>query len=446
MKSILNKKDKNKKDLDSITYIESNIENKLKKLYHKTNELKIRRVFGTKEDMLSTCSYHIDEDKHNEYKNDFRHNRKFSSIYIKGDKSNGANRFLKIVNENGDDLENIDIKYFCFCPNKYTSIKILISDECGYKDFLKELYKIQENKLMSITYRLCETSISIVIDDIELCSKTNKNGFKKNRIMSVDLNPDYIGYTISDWSSSRDYRLIKKGVVSFKKINDYEKELNGKDIKSDDEKRKYITNKRHHEIHNAVIKLVMTAKYYNCQLFGIENLDFEDDDKTKEFNFLTKKMWCRELTITSIIMHCNYNNITVVKVKPEYSSLIGNILFRHLNMPDMCLSAFEIGRRVYEYYNQYTTKENTRRKNIIFPERDDFTLFYSKSMEEFNCKGKVNTVQELIEHVKNSKSNQSVTLTAQRMYRVPLSNFYNSKLCSKRIVSKKSMVEWIDIL
>ena len=65
-------------------------------------------------------------------------------------------------------------------------------------------------------------------------------------------------------------------------------------------------------------------------------------------------------------------------------------------------------------------------------------------MEEFNCKGKVNTVQDLIEHVKNSKSNQSVT--AQRMYRVPLSNFYNSKLCSKRIVSKNAMVEWIDIL
>ena len=67
-------------------------------------------------------------------------------------------------------------------------------------------------------------------------------------------------------------------------------------------------------------------------------------------------------------------------------------------------------------------------------------------MEEFNCKGKVNNVQEIIEHVKNSKSNQSVALTAQRMYRVPLSNFYNSKLCSKRIVSKNAMVEWIDVL
>jgi hypothetical protein len=55
-------------------------------------------------------------------------------------------------------------------------------------------------------------------------------------------------------------------------------------------------------------------------------------------------------------------------MKPEYSSFIGNFLFRHLNMPDMCLSAFEISRRTHEWYHQYIIKDKNIKKNIIFPD------------------------------------------------------------------------------
>ena len=33
------------------------------------------------------------------------------------------------------------------------------------------------------------------------------------------------------------------------------------------------------------------------------------------------------------------------------------VLFRSLNLPDMCLAAFEIGRRAYEYKKQFTNKK-----------------------------------------------------------------------------------------
>ena len=54
---------------------------------------------------------------------------------------------------------------------------------------------------------------------------------------------------------------------------------------------------------------------------------------------------------------CKQNGIEFSKQMSDYSSFVGNFLFRHLNLPDMCLAAFEIGRRAYEYKKQFTNKK-----------------------------------------------------------------------------------------
>ena len=73
-----------------------------------------------------------------------------------------------------------------------------------------------------------------------------------------------------------------------------------------------------------------------------------------------------------------------MKVKPEYSSFIGNFLFRYFNLPDPILASIEISRRGYEFYNQYITKVKEIKKNIIQPKIDQFRDFWVKSLEEFN--------------------------------------------------------------
>ena len=49
----------------------------------------------------------------------------------------------------------------------------------------------------------------------------------------------------------------------------------------------------------------------------------------------------------------------------------------------MCLASFEIGRRVYEFYNQYITKIKDIKKNIVFPDLQMYNSFLAKSLEEF---------------------------------------------------------------
>ena len=59
----------------------------------------------------------------------------------------------------------------------------------------------------------------------------------------------------------------------------------------------------------------------------------------------------------------------------------------------MVLSSIEIGRRTYEFYNQYISKLNKIQKNIIQPNLKDFNSLFIKSLEEFNIQ--VNEFKDL---------------------------------------------------
>ena len=113
------------------------------------------------------------------------------------------------------------------------------------------------------------------------------------------------------------------------------------------------------------------------------------------------------------IKRCNIYNINIIKVKPEYSSFVGNFIFRQVsNMPDMVLASIEIGRRGYEFNSQYIDKTKNKKKNIVFPDISDFDDFYTKSLEEFSIKEKYDNMVTLYSYIKNAKMT----------YRVPMSD------------------------
>ena len=92
-----------------------------------------------------------------------------------------------------------------------------------------------------------------------------------------------------------------------------------------------------------------------------------------------------------------------MKVKPEYSSFIGNFLYRSLNLPDMILASIEIGRRGYEFYNQYISKTKEIKKNIVRPNLSMFQKLYLKSLEEFKLQPIYKDLIELYYFFKKSK-------------------------------------------
>ena len=88
------------------------------------------------------------------------------------------------------------------------------------KQQLKLIYKHQLLDDIPILYKIDTEYVYISVD--EIIFKTNQCKQIYNRVMSIDMNPNYIGWSIIDWKSEADFNIIKSGIISIKKLNDYD--------------------------------------------------------------------------------------------------------------------------------------------------------------------------------------------------------------------------------
>ena len=347
--------------------------------------------------------------------------KRLSPIYSIGEvvnKSVKGNRKFHIE----QDLENIIFK-----PNKSTKINLKLIGLNKRKQILSKLYQKQERKEIKIAYKLDLEYIDIIFEETDIYNYENK--FIKNRVLALDLNPNYIGWSIVDWKSESEFNVIKSGVYSIKALNDKDFNLKNKGYSSESGERKYISDKRNFETIQIVKNIVNKSIYYKCQIISIEDLNIKTSDKElgKRFNKLVNNSWCRNAFVNNLTKRCNIHNIKLLKVKPEYSSFIGNFLYRSLNLPDMVLASIELGRRGYEFYNQYISKTKQIKKNIVRPNLSMFNKLYLKSLEEFKLQPIYKDLIELYYFFKKSKLK----------YRLSIDNF---NLQFSRFTSRKSYI------
>ena len=359
--------------------------------------------------------------KNNISKEEFKLKR-LSSIYSIGEvvnKSVKGNRKFHIE----QDLENIIFK-----PNKSTKINLKLIGLNKRKQILSKLYQKQERKEIKIAYKLDLEYIYVIFEETDIYNYETK--FIKNRVLSLDLNPNYIGWSIVDWKSESEFDVIKSGVYSIKKLNDKDFNLKNKGYSSESKKRKFLNNKRNFETIQLVKNIVNKSIYYKCQLISIEDLSIKSSDKElgKRFNKLVNNSWCRNTFVNNLTKRCNIHNIKLLKVKPDYSSFIGNFLYRSLNLPDMVLASIEIGRRGYEFYNQYISKTKEIKKNIVRPNLSMFQKLYLKSLEEFNLQPIYKDLIELYYFFKKSKLKYRLSIDS---FNLQFSRFtsYKSYIC-----------------
>lgn len=333
-------------------------------------------IFGGKNNFIKRCQNKIT-------KEEFNKNR-LSPLCSIGEANQKGNRKFSL---------NSDLSV-TFKPSKNTHIKLEFKGiSKNYYNILSKLYTLKEAKDISITFRLDSEYVYISFDE----AKTSPFKCKtlKNRIMAIDLNPNYVGWSVVDWKSSESYKVIASGVYSIKPLND--KECNSN---------KRLTNKRKHEVFEISKSLVNTAMHYQCEIFSCEELSIGSSDKGKgrKFNRLCNNLWNRNKFQQNISKRCNLFGLKYVEVKANYSSFIGNVLYRKLGECDMVLSSIEIGRRGYEYYNQYIRKENDVRKNIVQPlMTQGVRTSIVESLEEFGYVGEWKDCIDLYYRIKESK-------------------------------------------
>ena len=286
--------------------------------------------------------------------------------------------------------------------DKHFNFKLIYGQ--NQEHYLKSLYELTLTNSISISYKLDKDYIYITFDETKLFNKKTEQ--ISNRVLGIDMNPNYIGWSIVDWKSSSEFKIIESGVYSFKKFSDLYKQLNDlKNVNSDDPRRINLSNKRTYETIKVAENIINKAIYYKCQIISIEDLNIKakDRDKGKNYNALCNNHWLRTTFCNQLRKRTNIHKITLLEVKPEYSSFIGNFLFRSLNKPDMILASIELSRRGYEYFNQYITNQKEQKKNIIQPNIADFNEFWRMSMEELRLEFSGTSLIELYNFIKSEK-------------------------------------------
>ena len=149
----------------------------------------------------------------------------------------------------------------------------------------------------------------------------------------------------------------------------------------------------------------------------------KDNGKGKRFNRLCNQQWCRNRFTNIIKKLCKLNKIKILEVIPNYSSVIGNLVYRKEKLFDPILSSIEISRRGYEFNHQYILKDKEQKKNIVFGNFDEDKVTYIQSLEELGVSEQFSSFMELYDKIKKSKVR----------YRFPL------ELCQYAVFSKNSI-------
>ena len=308
-----------------------------------------------------------------------------------------------------------DFKSIIFKPSRDTHINLILPDlKPNYKRILSKLFVLQERKSIPISYKLDLDYVYIIFDEERLNEELKQQRQISNRVLGIDLNPNYIGWSITDWTSETDFKVVKTGIYSLKKLNDRDISLDRSCFSSSSNERRYISNKREYEVYEISKNLINIAMKYQVSLVSVEDLSSmkpKDYKKGKRLNRLVNNQWNRTKFILNLEKRCKIFKIRFLKIQPQYSSFIGNILYRNLGYPDPVLSSVEIGRRGFEYLQQYILKIKETRKNIIFPDPEKFNEIITKSLEEFGVAEGFKGWKEMFDYFKDSKM----------WYRVPVS-------------------------
>ena len=328
----------------------------------------VKYIFGGRKNFIRRCKGLISKEEFD--------TRRLTQLLVVGEANCFANRKFRI---------NEDFQSITFQINKNSHYRLNLIGVYGKRRrTLEKLYELQCAKATPITYKLDSEYVYLSFDETQVEHYKRDNAIQ-NRVMAIDMNPNYIGWSIVDWKGEADYNVVRQGVFSVKPINDMANELLKDKTDSSDPKKTYIENKRVHETYEVSKKLIRICLHYRCEMFAIEELDIRSKDfgRGRNYNRLTNNNWCRNSLELNLQKRCNIFDIKFLKVASNYSSFVGNFVFRGLNLPDMVLASVEIGRRGYEYNLQYIEKKKETKRNIVFPDSEAYRASISKSLEEF---------------------------------------------------------------
>jgi hypothetical protein len=350
-------------------------------------------IFGSRKNFIDRCKGGLSREE-------FIERRNLPLVSIGEAPQKGNRKF---------ELHVIENNTIAFKPEQGTEIELQLPHlRKNYQKIISQLQTLMEHKELPVTIKLDLTHIYITYDEKYLYESAYSP--VKNRIITIDANPNYVGYSILDWDNVDSYKIIHTGAISIKKLNDLQFSYKKEKLSSDHPKNIKLTNQRHFEIFEISKALCDIATYYHCEAFGMELLRMHSSDKGKgsKYNRLVNNMWCRDILEKNLTKRLRISGVKLIGIPAAYSSYVGNLL--HREYPDMIAASIELNRRAFLIH--------ARKTFALFPSFTQSVGALIQSLEELGLEAsklisKVNGWKDLCGKIKN----------LGLRYRVPLDSF-----------------------
>lgn len=252
-----------------------------------------------------------------------------TGIISEGEMNQKGNRLFKI------DIENSKFIYKRACKEHY-DLKIVEKLNDKRKQILEKIQMLMSEKKIPVIIRLKKDHIYISYDETIVEKEKQFKDLFKNRVLGIDLNPNYFGISIIEFNRHDKYKVIHKEVIDLNELQ------------------KQSKNKIHHELYEINHHILKLCKTWKVSKLAIEDLKFKKSDRfwSKDLNRLCRNKFRYSFVKSHLTTLCNVYGVELIEVNAAYSSIIGNFKHGSATCPDMVAASIEIARRSYKKFEK----------------------------------------------------------------------------------------------
>ncbi len=269
-----------------------------------------------------------------------------TGIYSVGEANQKGNRLFKV------DVQTGKVVYKRACKEHYD----LIIDEklnSKRKALLCKIQSLMEEKKTPITFKVKNNYVYLTYDEKVVEKEKQFKNLFDNRVLGIDLNPNYFGISIIEFDDKNEFKILYKEAIDVSKLQFESK------------------NKIDFELHQINHHILNLCKNFKVSKLSVEDLKFKKNNKfwSKSLNRLCKNQFSYSMIKSHLTTLCSTYGVELIEVNAAYSSIIGNFVHGSDKCPDMVAASIEIARRAYKKFEkgwfQPKFVENERLKHVL---------------------------------------------------------------------------------
>ena len=261
-------------------------------------------------------------------KEEFKDSRNIG-ILSEGEMNQKGNRLFKI------EVENSKFIYKRACKEHY-DLEIVEKLSDKRKQILSRIQSLMSEKKIPVTIKLKKDHIYLSYDEKIVENYRKFHNLFQNRVLGIDLNPNYFGISIIEFDYKDKYSVIHKEVIDVSELQ------------------KQSKNKIKFELYEINHRILTLCNQWHCGKLSCEDLKFNNKKKfwNKDLNRLCRNNFRFNIVKTHLETICNTFGVEFIEVNAAYSSIIGNFIHGSVTCPDMVAASIEIARRAYKKFEK----------------------------------------------------------------------------------------------